>query len=86
MEILLSPSLALAFVLATLYASLFHLWKGKGGKELLLYWAASLIGFGLGHKLGTWRGYSFFTVGSLHIIEGSAGSLLCMAFAKWLKV
>jgi len=86
LELLLSPALALSLTLATLYAALFHLWKGEAGSELALYWLASVIGFGLGQLGGLHSPFPSLLIGKLHVVEATLGAWLLLFVVKWLKL
>jgi ABC-type uncharacterized transport system permease subunit len=78
------PALILALVLASLYAVLFHLWRGRGWRDLLFLWLAALIGFASGHLVGQLWGFVPWTIGQLHVIEGTVVALVLMGLARWL--
>lgn len=83
---LLSPSLALLFLLASINAVLFHLLWGRRMRELVLFWVAAVIGFTVGQLVAEALGFSFLTLGPLHLIEGTIGSWMGLLIAKRLKV
>lgn len=83
---LFSPSLALLFLLASINAVLFHLLWGRRMRELVLFWVAAVIGFTVGQLVAEALGFSFLTIGSLHLIEGTIGSWMGLLIAKRLKV
>ncbi len=83
---LLSPSLALLFLLASINAVLFHLLWGRRMRELVLFWVAAVIGFTVGQLVAEALGFSFLTIGPLHLIEGTIGSWMGLFIAKRLKV
>jgi hypothetical protein len=78
------PALILGLVLASLYALLFHLWRGRGWRDLLFLWLAALIGFASGHLVGQLWGFVPWTIGQLHVIEGTVLALVLMGLARWL--
>jgi hypothetical protein len=69
-----------------MYGALFHLWRGRTFRELPLYLAAALLGFGLGELAGNAIGLDIFTIGPVHVVEASLGSWLALFIARWLKV
>jgi hypothetical protein len=83
---LIPPVLALGAILASLYALLFHLFWGRRMRELLSYWLAALLGFGVGQLLGWLLGMRFLMIGDLHLLEGSAVSWASLVIAKRLKL
>jgi hypothetical protein len=82
---LFSPLLVLSLVIATLYAALFHLLRGQTMRDLVLFWAASLLGFAAGHLVAAGLSWPDPLIGELHIVPASVASLLLMSFALRLK-
>jgi hypothetical protein len=83
---MLSPSLFLAGLLSSAYASLFHIWKGRNLTDLLLYLVAAWLGFGLGQLVGEAHGLGLFTVGPLHVVEGTFFAWFLLFTVRWLKI
>ena len=81
-----SPPLVFSVVLVSIYATLFHLWRGKTLKDLLLYWLAALLGFGLGQIIGNSLGFDVLMIGQVHVVEATLISWLFLEVARWLKV
>ena len=80
------PALVFSLLLATFTAAAFHLVFGRTARQLLLYWLASLAGFGVGQVASlilTWR---VPTIGTLHVVEGFILSIVFMAVVKALRV
>jgi hypothetical protein len=65
---------------------LFHLWKGKTAKDLLIYLAAGLVGFGLGQLAGNTLGLGIFMIGQVHVVEASLMCWFILFIANWLKM
>ncbi|MGQ9625966.1 MAG: hypothetical protein ACUVV0_03565 [Anaerolineae bacterium] len=82
---MLDPSIAFSLVIIGSYATLFHLWRGRGLGEWLLYLLACLFGFGTGEVLALSTGWSFMTVGRVHLVESTLGSWALMFLAWWLR-
>lgn len=82
----LSPPLVLAGVVTGVYAGLFHLLVRHNNSELLLYWIAALVGFGLGQLASMLYSVELYRIGSLHIVEGTIGAWVAMNVANWLKL
>jgi hypothetical protein len=78
------PSLILSLVVATLYAAVFHLLGGKTGRQLLITWAAALVGFGLGQALAFLLSWRDPLIGELHVVTASAASWILMFLARSL--
>ena len=81
-----SPALVLSIIIASAHGALFHLWKGKTAKDLLIYLAAGLVGFGLGQLAGNTLRLGIFMIGQVHVIEASLMCWLILFIAKWLKM
>lgn len=82
----MSPYLVLSTIIAVAYGAAFHLWKGRGVRELLLYLIASWLGFALGQMLGESIGSELLLIGPVHILEGTVVSWAAILAAWWLKV
>jgi hypothetical protein len=83
---ILSPTVVIFLGLGTAYALLFHLWRGKHLAHLPLFWLVSVLGFGLGYLVaGLWPSHPVM-LGSIPVIESSAGSLLLLLVARRLSV
>ena len=83
---LISPSLILAIVIASIYAVLFNLWRDGGPRDLLFYLAAAWVGFGLGQFAGWLLSLDWPMIGALHVLEGT---LLCwglLFLVNWLRL
>jgi len=79
------PILLLALLIALLYGALYHLFRGGGFWRLLLYLGLSILGFGIGHLIGIWRGWIFFPLGSLNLGMCSVGSVVVLVLGDWLS-
>ena len=82
----MSPALLLSSLIAGIYGTLFHLWRGRTFRELPLYLVAAVLGFVLGEMAGDAIGLDIFMIGPTHIIEASLGSWGMLFIARWLKV
>jgi len=71
-------------LIATLYGSLFHLWRGGSLARLLVFIVMSWIGFWSGQLLAERMGWLFWSIGSIHIGFASVGSVIFLAIATWL--
>lgn len=80
------PVFLLSFLIACLYGTLFHLWRGRTLRELPLYLVAAVLGFGLGELAGNTIGLDMFMIGPLHVVEASLVSWVMLFIARWLKV
>jgi hypothetical protein len=82
----LSPALVLSAILAAMYACAFHFWLGKSLQELILYLAASGLGFALGQIVGDRIGAEWLMVGQVHLLEATIGSIVLLLLARWLRI
>ena len=80
------PYLLLSLVLGAIYGTIFHLWRGKNVKDLVIYFFAGIIGFIIGQALGNLWGVKIFMIGPLHIIEATVISWASLFVAQWLKI
>lgn len=80
-----TPALALSLVLASAYALLFYLWRGRGLRTLLFLWVAALAGFAIGHLLGEMWGLVPWTIGAVHVVEATIAAILFLVIAGWLS-
>ncbi len=86
MSISIPPAWALGALLSTLYATLFHLWRGESLRDLFRFWAAAWIGFAAGQLASQWMGSPWLRIGSLHVIGASLGAWLALLIACRLRL
>jgi hypothetical protein len=80
------PILVFGALLASLYGAVFHLWRDGGLGRLILYLVLSWAGFAAGELLGRALGWSFWSVGSLHLGMASVGSIVFLIVGYWLSL
>jgi uncharacterized membrane protein YeaQ/YmgE (transglycosylase-associated protein family) len=80
------PYLLLSLILGGIYGTIFHLWRGKSVKDLVIYLITGIIGFIIGQALGNLLGLKIFLIGPLHIIEATVISWISLFVAQWLKI
>ena len=80
------PMVVLAVLLASLYATVFHVMKGKTLVELPIFWVASLLGFATGELAARVLSLNVLMIGELHVLEASIVSIAFLFIARWLKV
>ena len=80
-----SPALILTLLLASTYAVAFHLLQGRGCRYLFVLWIVSILGFICGHVVGALLDVIPWTIGPVHVIEGTLVSLLFLVFVTWLS-
>jgi len=81
----LSPAFVLSAVLAAIYACIFHLSLGRTLQELILYLAASGLGFALGQIMGDRMGFEWLMMGQVHLLEATVGAFGLLLLAYWLN-
>lgn len=79
------PALILSLFLASIYAVAFHLWRGRGLRDLLSYWLAAVIGFAAGQLAGQMLNLLPWTLGQVHLVEATIVALLFLVLARWLR-
>jgi hypothetical protein len=79
------PTLLLALLIALLYGALYHLIRDGGFWRLFLYFILSILGFGAGHWVGLWRGWTFLPLGPINLGLSTLSSLLFLAIGDWLS-
>ena len=77
MSALLSPGLLLGLLVSVGYAALFHLWRGRGLRDLFI--VASVLGFGVGQFVGAFTELPWLQIGEVHMVEATVGSWLALA-------
>ena len=79
------PTLLFGLLIALLYGALYHLIRGGCFWRLIFDLGLSLIGFIVGHLVGSWRGWIFFPLGSLNLGMSSVGSIIILILGDWLS-
>jgi hypothetical protein len=79
------PALFVLMVLASTYAVLLHLLLGRGVRDLVLFWVASVAGFACGQLVGERLDFIPWQVGQVHLIEATVGAVLFILAAAWLR-
>ena len=78
------PGFVLGMVMASLYGSGFHAWRGGSLKKLALFFALSWIGFWLGQIGGAMYDVTIGQVGTLLLGPATFGSLVFLFVGNWL--
>jgi len=78
------PALTLAFILATLYGALFHLFAGGDARRLAIYLITAWLAFGAGQVLGSLLDVTLFSVGVLHLFAATLTCWAALAGVWWL--
>ena len=79
------PALVYSFLLASLLGSVFHFWKGGGGRNLLLSLILSWLGFYLGHLLGSSWDFEILMIGPVFGGFGVLGSILLLLIGNFVS-
>jgi len=80
------PSIILGVVISSLIGAGFHLILGGNLGRLILYLSLSWIGFWGGHLLGSLLGWTFFSVGPLHLGMAMLCCLIALLIGYWLSL
>ena len=86
MGVIASPSVLVIILMGSILAVLFYLWRGKRLSELLLYIPAAIVGFLVGHLIGSRAGIALLVLGDVHLLEGLLGAAVALFLASWLKL
>lgn len=78
------PAITLGFILATLYAAVFHLAAGGDARRLAVYLIASWVGFAFGQVIGTVLGIGLFDIGTLRLLTATVMAVFALIGALWL--
>lgn len=81
---LMPAELILGFVLSIAFGSLFHLCFNGSAERLLTYLILSIVGFCLGNLTGSWLSFTWFQLGSLHLLTASIGAWVMLLTGRWL--
>jgi hypothetical protein len=80
------PYVLLSILLGATYGVIFHLWRGKTIRDLLIYILMGIIGFALGQGMANLIGFSVLLIGPLHIVEATLVSWVSLFLIQWLKI
>jgi uncharacterized membrane protein YeaQ/YmgE (transglycosylase-associated protein family) len=80
------PTIVLGLILSTLVGALFHLWRGGNAGRLLFYLVLAWVGFWTGQFIGNYFGFTFDSLGQLHIVSATLGSICFLAVGYWLSL
>lgn len=79
-----SPTITFAFIIATLYGSLFHLIRGGDVRRLAIYMLAGWLGFLLGQMVGMMTNFSLLNIGPIHMISATVGAFIALFFTQFI--
>lgn len=78
-----ASGIVLGFLLATIYAALFHLFVGGPIRRIILFLLASWLGFTIGHFVGDLLGIEILKLGAVHLFSASLGAWIAL-ISSWL--
>lgn len=80
------PSILFGVLLSTLYGAAFHLWRGGGLGRLVLYLVLGWIGFWAGQFIASRLGWTFASLGPLHLGMATITSFIFLGIGYWLSL
>lgn len=80
------PTLLFGFLLSTLYGAVFHFWRGGNAGRLLLYLTLAWAGFWIGQVAAGMLGWTFLSLGALHVGMATICSLIFLGLGYWLSL
>jgi hypothetical protein len=79
------PAFLLGMLIATLYGTAFHLWRGGSLGRLILLVILAWFGFWAGQWIAQRMGWTVLSVGPLHLGLATIFSFLFLALGYWLS-
>jgi hypothetical protein len=80
------PSILIGLLISTLFGAAFHLWRGGSLGRLFLYLILGWVGFWIGHFLAGWMGWTFVSLGPLHLGMATVTSFVFLLAGYWLSL
>ena len=80
------PIILIGFVFASLYGSVFHVFRGGGFWRLLYYIVLAWIGFWIGHYVGNNFGMTIGSLGPLRLGAATIGAVIVLGIGYWLSL
>lgn len=80
------PSFLLGILISTLYGAAFHLWRGGSIGRLIFYLCLGWTGFWIGQLLAEQFGWTFASVGPLHLGFATVLSAIFLLAGYWLSL
>ena len=78
-------TLLFGFIISTLFGVIFHLLRGGNAGRFLLYLILGWVGFWGGQLIATLTGWTFGSVGGLHLGMAAITSLVVLGVGYWLS-
>ena len=85
-RIMTLPALFVGFLVSTLIAAAFHLWRGGSAGRFLLYLICSWLGFWVGHIVAARLDIAFGIFGPLRLGPAILCSLVFLLVGHWLSL
>lgn len=79
------PTITFGFILATLYAAVFHIVAGGDVRRLALFMLAAWAGFVLGQMMAVSLGLGILLIGEIHVGPASLGALAALLLVHLLS-
>ena len=80
------PALAFGILFSTLFGAVFHLITGGSLVRMIVFVIFSWVGFWGGHLLGGSLGWTFWSLGPLHMGMATLGSFILLGIGFWLSL
>lgn len=80
------PTLLFGFLISTLLGAAFHLLRGGSAGRFLLYLILGWTGFWAGHFLAGYFGWTFGSLGPLHLGMAILVGLVFLGIGYWLSL
>lgn len=80
------PAIIFGLLISTLYGAAFHLWRGGSAGRLVLYLVLGWAGFWLGQFIATQLGWTFVSLGTLHLGMATLLSAVFLFGGYWLSL
>lgn len=79
------PSFLLGCLIAMIFGSAFHFWRGGKLGKLILYNLFAIVGFWLGHLAGLLMGWKFLPLGPLNLGISILFTIVVLFLGSWLS-
>ncbi len=80
------PAFLLGLIISTLIGAAFHLWRGGSLGKLMFYLLLGWAGFWIGHFLAGQLGWTFLSIGPLHLGMATILSIIFLISGYWLSL
>lgn len=80
------PSILLGILIAGIFGCAFHFWRGGGIKWLTFYNLLAVVGFWLGHIVGSLLQWNFLPLGPIKLGASLIGTIILLFVGFWLSM